>query len=509
MSFFKHFTPIGLFLLVLGYGIFGAVVGHYFISKLNYLWIIAVVLTLLFTYRYQNPPLYPSQRYGVVFARVGALFMVISFIQQLIFSGILFQEPVIQQKNQLNQIKTTLPKHPTTIRSSKSHQSFLELNHARFRCLEDDKDVCDKAYDFYGQSATVLYYPDRFHGNVIYEIKVGGHDIYQFEHQKATFIENRKKLLRQFLLALLFYVLPAVVFWFIDKAVSADIPIADEQNIQQETDRQNRLMAHMGVGGIIIMSIGFMGVMFGVLSLMLSWKTSDWADILLSVAFILFCAFIIYLPNKYASHIDEQSQSDPTPITNTIHHAHAPNHHHPHTNSLLPLPNHIPKLPTPIAPPKQEPEYEEIEIQLNIIYYFNVISWGLLAVFSVVFYFSFTGFIYIALNQEIDLFIKMVYLIGAVLGGAIVYQVIAIAHTKREFVFDEHELDCDDLADYPIKGLFGDWLFSVAFFGAILSVGLAIWAYYLGQSSALNTNLMSLLCLVFMMFGSRFFKKYH
>lgn len=238
-----------------------------------------------------------------------------AFVLYLVFSGFVFRETFILQKDELQKVSGTIPKKHTheyeRVARSKRNFYYLTINGVNLHCGESDFDDCKKIYAYQGKRATVYYQPETKNGNLAYEIVVNDTKpivVYSFDNQLNFFQENRKKENKQLFFAFILYVLPAFYLWFLYRRVVAGLQemnddekaIFDKENTQENLKNKQIQIKDYGVIGSISFVIGIilMTVTFLVSLFMCMAKSIHFIGIFSIIVFI--AVIMMYVPHKIA-----------------------------------------------------------------------------------------------------------------------------------------------------------------------------------------------------------------
>lgn len=229
----------------------------------------------------------------------------------VMYSGFLFREEFVLQKDQLQQVSGVIPHEHTyeSRRSGKSSRSFyyLTINDINFHCSEDDFDDCENIYAYKDKNATVYYQSDTKNGNLVYEIIVNDVNplvVYEFDNQLKSFQENRKKENLQFIFAFILYFLPAFYFLFLYRGMVAQLQemdddekeIFDIENTQQNLKNQQIQIKDYGIFGFISFVIGIILLSFSLIFGLIFFIDKNIGVFLVFLIMLIISITMIYFP---------------------------------------------------------------------------------------------------------------------------------------------------------------------------------------------------------------------
>lgn len=242
-----------------------------------------------FTKFYQKPPINPN---------LMNLFWLIPFVVSVLFllNGLDIKDNFVENKSQLQQITGTIPEKSTYIKSSRYYSTtFLELGDKRFHCENNVHDACHNIYQYKGQKAIVWYQPNTANGNLAYEIEVNGQKIYQFEKQKAVFLEQKSVATRQWFWTFILLVLPTIWLGWQDRKIRKSLPKMTPEQVAEFQKQLNENTESVGCLGLIgMMFFLVVSITSGTFAMILYIAKDIPSSVLLGFVTIL-TAFFTYL----------------------------------------------------------------------------------------------------------------------------------------------------------------------------------------------------------------------
>lgn len=258
-------TPKQFFYTSLIYAIVFPVIGVFIADPVTSAFMLLfLVLSALVTRNYLKPNI-SSKGYNF-FARNILLLLIIGFISSCMTSGTFFAK-IIADKASLERVSGTIPDKEFDHRAGKHSFSSLTIRDTRLHCKYDDSDSCSKVYDYSGQTADVLYQPDTWVGNVVYEISINDKKVYRYEDQLAYFKLEQRTDRRQWLLTFMLFGIPSYWFYKHDKRLRRNTP---KMTVEQELNKAQELAANeagcAGIfGGLIFITIAICAVAGGLI----------------------------------------------------------------------------------------------------------------------------------------------------------------------------------------------------------------------------------------------------
>lgn len=185
---------------------------------------------------YLKPPIHPE---FISLFWVNCFLVIMLFILTD-FGGI--KDKYVENKSQLEQYSGIVPK--TFMQTRGRHSTnYLGIGLKGFHCENHANDTCNKIYAYHGQKATLWYQPDTSSGNLVYEIQINGKKIYDFDSQRALFLQEKSKQTRQWSWTFLLVFLPNLWLAWQNRKIRKTLPqMTDEQvaelnkNIQENTE---------------------------------------------------------------------------------------------------------------------------------------------------------------------------------------------------------------------------------------------------------------------------------
>ena len=185
---------------------------------------------------------------------------------------------IIDDKNQLQQVSGIIPTDNTIRRVAKNRSSALVIDGVWLHCRYSDGNDCKKAYEYAGQTATVLYQADTSIGNVVYDIRVGNQAIYDFETQRAAYKAAQNQERRQWFFMFVLFMLPAYWFYKHNKRLYEVMPkmsgakLIEFNKQQAEIKKQQKEIADeggcaMAIGIFMFLTVALCAGLTGLISL--------------------------------------------------------------------------------------------------------------------------------------------------------------------------------------------------------------------------------------------------
>lgn len=237
------------------------------------------------------------------------LYWAIPFIVGIFFllHGLNIQDDFVENKSQLQQITGVIPEKNTYKKSSRYYSTtYLEVADKAFHCMNNVHDDCHRIYQYKGQVATILYQPNTANGNLAYEIVINNEPIYEFNQQKAFFLQQKSLETHQWLWTLVLLVLPTIWLGCIDRKIRKSLPkmtkeeLANFQKWQNENTESTGCLGFFGMMIFLTISIGC-----GTFS-MIMFMGNDLPSAFLLAVVTVITAFVTYLcvkPKKKTSNI--------------------------------------------------------------------------------------------------------------------------------------------------------------------------------------------------------------
>ncbi len=209
-------------------------------------------------------PIVPRQYYTNLIGAVPFLIILIFFLH----STISFTE-IVESKSVLEQVHGIVPNEPLNRRVGKNSSSSLFINEIRLHCEYNERNSCSKAYDYSGQIADILYQPDTWIGNVVYEISVDDKKVYRYEDQLAYFKLEQRIERRQWFLTFMLFGIPSFWFYRQDKRLRKNTPkMTVEQELSKAKDLASNKVGCVGIiVGLVIITIAICAVLGGLIYL--------------------------------------------------------------------------------------------------------------------------------------------------------------------------------------------------------------------------------------------------
>ena len=246
-------TPKQFFYTSLVYAVVFPVIGVFIADPLvSAFMLFFLVLSALVTRTYLKPVI-SHRGYNVITG-------IIPFIVVVIFlfnSSVSFTK-IIEHKDNLQQVSGVIPDEAFNQRLGKSVSSSLLIDGYRLHCKYNNRDNCIKAYDYFGQTATILYQPGIWIGNVVYEISVDGKKLYRYEDQLAYFRAEQCTNRRQWLLTFMLFGIPSYWFYKHDKRLRKATPkmsIEEDQRLKKSQELAANESGCAGAIGILLFLI--------------------------------------------------------------------------------------------------------------------------------------------------------------------------------------------------------------------------------------------------------------
>mgnify|MGYP000610244483 CR=1 FL=1 len=243
---------------------------------------------------YQKPPINPN---------LMNLFWLIPFIVSVLFllNGLDIMDNFVEHKSQLEQITGIIPEKSTYIKASRYYSTtFLELADKRFHCTDNVHDACHNIYQYKGQKATVWYQPNTANGNLAYEIEVNGKKIYEFDSQKALFLEQKSVAIHQWFWTFVLLVLPTIGLGWQDRRIRKSLPKMTQEQVAEFQKQLNENTESAGCLGLIGMALFLtISIISGTFT-MIMFIAKDMASSALLGFVTVLTAFFTYLSVKPA-----------------------------------------------------------------------------------------------------------------------------------------------------------------------------------------------------------------
>lgn len=215
--------------------------------------LIPLLPTILFSKAYLKPPISPN--FPNIFWLVSAIVM-ITFLMQ----GQDITDSFVENKNQLQQITGVIPENNTYIRYGRSYSTtYLKIADKAVHCADNTHDDCHKIYQYKGQPATVWYQPNTTNGNLAYEIQVNNLPIYEFDSQKALFIQQKNQRTHQWIWTFVLLGLPTLWLGWIDRKIRKSLPTMTKEEFEVAKKQQLAEYEPVGCLGLIFCTI-FVGI---------------------------------------------------------------------------------------------------------------------------------------------------------------------------------------------------------------------------------------------------------
>ena len=211
-----------------------------------------LVLSALVTRNYLKPNI-SSKGYNII-TRIIPLVIIMGFIASCMTSGIFFTK-IIEDKASLERISGMIPDEKFNHRVGKHTSSSLLIKGTRLHCKYYDHDNCSKAYDYSGQVADILYQPDTWVGNIVYEISVNNKKVYRYEDQRAYFKLEQRTSRRQWFWTFMLFGIPSYWFYKHDKRLRKATPkisIEKEQMLKKSQELATNEAGCAGALGILL-----------------------------------------------------------------------------------------------------------------------------------------------------------------------------------------------------------------------------------------------------------------
>lgn len=314
LNIFVNPTPKQYFYLTIGYVIIAGVLAYFlssgiivFMASIMSVHLIATAYHLQTVEKVRDKQKLSKQWFHCFAIPFGLIFYLV------MYSGFLFREEFVLQKEQLQQVSGVIPNKHTheSRRSGKSSRSFyyLTINDINFHCSEDDADDCENIYAYKGKNATVYYQSDTKNGNLAYEIVVNDVKplvIYQFDNQLKSFQENRKKENTQLIFAFILYFLPAFYLLFLYRNMIAYLQemdddekeIFDIENTQENIKNQQIQVKDYGIFGFVSMVIGAILLSLSLIVAIMFFIDNSIVILLIFLVMLIISIAMIYFPYK-------------------------------------------------------------------------------------------------------------------------------------------------------------------------------------------------------------------
>lgn len=294
-------TPKQFFYTSLIYAVVFPVVGVFIADPMvSAFMLFFLILSALVTRNYLKPNI-SSKGYNF-FARNIPLLLIIGFIASCMTSGTFFAK-IIEDKASLERVSGTIPDEEFNHRVGKHSSSSLLIRDTRLHCRYYDHDSCSKVYDYYGQTADVLYQPDTWVGNIVYEISVNNKKVYSYEDQLAYFKLEQRTNRRQWLLTFILFGIPSYWFYKHDKRLRKATPKMSFEKEQALKKHQELAANESGCAGaigiILFLTVAICAALAGIIHFAV--HKFGWSVLYLGLAGI--CWYVMVVLSKPSSEL--------------------------------------------------------------------------------------------------------------------------------------------------------------------------------------------------------------
>lgn len=207
-------------------------------------------------------------------------------------NDILHRQPLATHKGELIQITGIIPDKHFEVKKGKYTDHYFRLDNENLNCAETNDNICNKAYEYKGQTAIAYYQAGTMNGKLLYELQVGNHKIYDFDSQLTFYQNERQKINNDLYLLIMLYGLPMVIFACIihcqfKKYYHKNNPY-QEINNEIEPKEFNWLLALIAIIASLVAIFGFILVLWGK-------STQNHALALQGFAMIVVFGYVVYL----------------------------------------------------------------------------------------------------------------------------------------------------------------------------------------------------------------------
>lgn len=262
-QWFVEPTPKQFFCISLIYAVVFPVIGVFVASPvMSSFMMLAFIFFAFGTMKYSKPIVPRQHCYTNLIGFIPCLIILMFFLH----SGVSFTE-IIEDERRLERIRGAIPNEPFNQRVGKNSSSSLLINQIELHCKHNENDNCSRIYDYSGQIADILYQPDTWVGNIVYEISVNNKKVYRYEEQLAYFKQDQRTSRRQWFLTLMLFGIPSYWFYRQDKRLRKNTP---KMTAEQELKRAQSLAANkvgcVGItGGLVIITIAICAIAAGLI----------------------------------------------------------------------------------------------------------------------------------------------------------------------------------------------------------------------------------------------------
>ena len=250
-QWFVEPTPKQFFCISLIYAVVFPVIGVFVASPvMSSFMMLAFIFFAFGTMKYSKPIVPRQHCYTNLIGFIPCLIILMFFLH----SGVSFTE-IIEDERRLERIRGAIPNEPFNQRVGKNSSSSLLINQIELHCKHNENDNCSRIYDYSGQIADILYQPDTWVGNIVYEISVNNKKVYRYEDQRAYFKLEQRTSRRQWFWTFMLFGIPSYWFYKHDKRLRKATPkisIEKEQMLKKSQELATNEAGYAGALGILL-----------------------------------------------------------------------------------------------------------------------------------------------------------------------------------------------------------------------------------------------------------------
>lgn len=142
---------------------------------------------------------------------------------------------------------------------------YFRLDNENLNCAETNDNICNKAYEYKGQTAIAYYQAGAMNGKLLYELQVGNHKIYDFDSQLTFYQNERKKINNDLYLLIMLYGLPMVIFSLVTYIGFKEHYQNQQQKIEEKLEPKefNWFLALLAMIAVLVAILGFIMLLWG------------------------------------------------------------------------------------------------------------------------------------------------------------------------------------------------------------------------------------------------------